>query len=111
MVDAAKFPLGSLFTIALAVLALVGAFFQAKPSVPAPDTGDPLTAKSAAGALSPTLVTVPGKICPVANVIFPSLPNRNPVSLIGFAPPPYSRFSDPEVTLVLLPSGSACSRK
>lgn len=56
---ALKFPEPSRFTIAFAVFVLVGATVQFKPRVPLPVTGEPLTVKSDAGALSPTLVTVP----------------------------------------------------
>ena len=56
---ALKLPVESRFTIALAVSLLSGGTFQDKPRVPAPVTGEPLTVKSEAGALRPTLVTVP----------------------------------------------------
>src|SRR5712692_9562311 len=59
IVLAPKFPLASRLTMALAVLALAGAVFQLKVSVPVPVTGDPLTMKSETGAARPTLVTVP----------------------------------------------------
>ena len=49
----------SRLTMALAVLPLVGATFQFRPSVPLAVTGEPVTVKSEEGALKPTLVTVP----------------------------------------------------
>ena len=57
----------------------------------------------------PTLVTVPmpGKLCPVAKVIWPLLAMFNPVS-VGVAPlAPNNRSSLPDGELVLLPTGSA----
>src|SRR5215467_11669552 len=59
IVPAPKPPLESRFTIAFAVLLLVGATSQLNESVPLPVTGDPLTEKSELGALRPTLVTLP----------------------------------------------------
>jgi hypothetical protein len=59
MLFALKLPLASRFTMALAVEALVGATFQFSPRVPFVVTGEPVTVKSAGGALKPTLVTVP----------------------------------------------------
>ena len=56
---AAKAPFASRFTMEFAILALVGAMFQEKFSVPVLVTGEPLTLKSDAGAVNPTLVTVP----------------------------------------------------
>ena len=57
IIPALKAPEASRFTIALAVLALVGATLQFSPNVPAVVTGEPLTLKSEFGALKPTLVT------------------------------------------------------
>src|ERR1700722_502406 len=63
-----------------------------------------------------TLLTVPlppapGKVCPVAKVIWPLLATAGPVSA-GVAPPePKRRFNLPEGFAVLLPVGSACQRK
>jgi hypothetical protein len=59
IMPAVMFPLPSLFTIAFGMLALVGATVQFSPSVPLVVTGEPVTVKSVAGALSPTLVTLP----------------------------------------------------
>src|SRR5580693_8872333 len=59
MFVALKLPVESRLTIALVVLVLVGATFQAKPKVPLPVIGEPPTTKSLEGALRPTLVTVP----------------------------------------------------
>jgi len=56
---AANLALASRFTMEFAMLALVGAMFQEKFSVPVLVTGEPLTLKSDAGAVNPTLVTVP----------------------------------------------------
>jgi len=56
---ALKFPEPSRFTIAFAVFVLVGATVQFNPRLPLPVTGEPLTVNSEAGALRPTLVTVP----------------------------------------------------
>jgi hypothetical protein len=52
-------PTASRLTMAFAVLALLGATVQFNPSVPVVVTGEPLTVKSDAGAVSPTLLTVP----------------------------------------------------
>src|SRR5579859_2500121 len=52
-------PLASLFTMELGVLELVGAMFQLRFNVPLPVTGEPVTTKSEAAAVNPTLVTVP----------------------------------------------------
>ena len=59
MLSPLKLPVESRFTIALAVLADVGAIVQFSPSVPLPVIGEPVTLKSDEGALRPTLVTVP----------------------------------------------------
>jgi hypothetical protein len=110
IIPALKLPEPSLLTIAFAVLLLVGAAFQEIPSVPLPLTGEPLTVKSE-GALSPTLVTVPGKVWPEAKVIRPVGPIFSPVSTGIVAPGPNNRFNVPVAALVLLPAGSACQRK
>src|SRR5260370_28068021 len=113
IVPALKFPEASRFTMALTVLAFVGATFQAKLSVPLPVTGDPLTVKSVEGAVSPTLFTVPGpvpgNVCPFANEMIPLLLIFRPVSAGMAVPEPYSRFSVPDAVEVLLPAGSACN--
>src|SRR5579864_6036821 len=113
MFPALNEPVLSRLTMAFAVLLLVGDTVQESPSVPLWVMGEPLTVKSDAGALSPTLVTVPtpGKLWPEAKVICPLLAIFNPVSLIGFEPAPKSRFSDPLAFAVLLLTGSACQRK
>src|SRR5579863_406365 len=105
-----KAPLASRFTMALAVSALVGATFQASPSVPLVVIGDPLTVKSELGALSPTLVTVPapGKVWPAAKVNNPLLLNFSPVSAGDAGSVPYNRFKVAAGFAVLLPTGSAC---
>ena len=112
-VPALKLPEASRFTIAFAVFALVGATAQAMFSVPVVVTGDPLTVKSDAGAVSPTLFTVPGpvpgNVCPTANVNRPLLLIFSPVSVGTAAPVPYSRFSVPDAVAVLFPAGSACN--
>src|SRR5260370_39296001 len=54
MVLAAKLPVLSRLTMALAVSVLVGATFHFKFQIPLLVTGVPLTAKSELGALSPT---------------------------------------------------------
>src|SRR6266853_2016340 len=109
------FPEPSRFTIAFAIFDPVGATVQARFSVPAPVTGDPLTLKSDAGAARATLVTVPlpdpGKVWPLANVKSPLLLSFNPVSVGAAVPEPNSRLSVPDGVAVLLPTGSACQRK
>src|SRR5579862_1110147 len=64
MVVALKLPEASRLTMALAMSALVGATFQARPSVPELVMGEPETVKSEAGAVRATLLTepVPGKV-------------------------------------------------
>ncbi len=108
-------PDASRFTIAFAVLRLVGATVQLSPSVPLPVTGDPLTVKSADGADSPTLFTVPGpvpgNVCPTAKVKMPLLLIFSPVSAGALVPEPNSRFKVPDGLAVLFPAGSACQRK
>jgi hypothetical protein len=113
MLPAANEPVPSRFTMALAVSLVSGGTFHANPKVPALVTGEPLTVKSELGALRPTLVTVPvpGKVWPVAKVIFPLLAMLSPVSVMGFEPAPKSRFSDPLGLALSLPTGSACQRK
>jgi hypothetical protein len=115
MFPALKLPAASRFTMAFEVLVLVGATFHLSPSVPLFVTGEPLTVKSLAGAVSPTLFTVPGpvpgNVCPAGNVICPLLPSFSPVSAGVFDPAAYSRFKVPAVRLVLFPTGSACQRK
>src|SRR5262249_28667865 len=106
-----KAPLESRFTMELPVFTLVGGTVQLNPRVPLPVTGEPVTTKSEAGALSPTLVTVPdppGKTWPDAKVIWPLLAIFSPVSA-GFAVPvPKRRFKVPLGVAVSLPDGSAC---
>ena len=52
-----------------------------------------------------------GKVCPVANVIWPLLAMFSPVSAKDEVPSANSRFSVPEGEDVSLPAGSACQRK
>jgi hypothetical protein len=107
---ALKLPLESRLTIALAVSALEGETVQFSASVPAPVTGEPLTVKSDDGADRPTLVAVPGKVCPEANVMRPVLPILSPVSAGVPVPGANNRFNDPLALAVLFPTGSACQR-
>lgn len=74
-------------------------------SVPLPVIGPPVKPVPLV-----TLVTVlvPGKICPVANVICPLLAMCSPVSEGLLVPEPNNRFSVPEGEDVSLPDGSAC---
>src|SRR5215831_18253705 len=102
---ALKLPLESRLTIALAVSALVGATVQFSARVPAPVTGEPLTVRSDDGADRPTLVAVPGKVCPEANVMRPVLPILRPVSAGVPVPGANNRFNDPLALAVLLPTG------
>ncbi len=83
-------PVESRFTMELGVFVLVGATFQLRARVPVFVTGDPDTLKSAVGALSPTLDTlpVPGKVCPVAKVSRPFGAILRPVSPIALVPEP-----------------------
>ena len=100
--------------MAFAVAAFVGATFHANFSVPEVFTGDPVTVKSEAGAVNPTLVTEPtvdGNVWPAANVISPLLEIDSPVSVGDAVPDPDSRFNLPDGAALLLPTGSAYQRK
>jgi hypothetical protein len=106
MLPALNPPATSRFTIAFTVLNSVGATAQLSPSVPLPVTGDPVTVKSG-GADKATLFTLPGKVCPVANVKIPLLLIFRPVSAGADAPSAYRRFKVPDGAAVLFPAGSA----
>lgn len=74
-------------------------------------TGDPLTRKSEAGALRPTLFTepVPGNVWPEAKVRMPVLLILKPVSDGAPVPCANSRFRVALEFAVLLLMGSACN--
>src|SRR5205823_1776534 len=85
MAAALKLPLASRFTMALAVLALVGEVIQLRVSIPLPVTGEFVTEKSEPGADRPTLVTVPPP--PPAGVCHVPLPEASEVRTLPTAPP------------------------
>src|SRR5580693_5651769 len=72
------------------------------PLAPPPVRPEPLAV------VIPVIVPVPGKVCPVANVMRPLLAIFSPVSDGLVAPSPNSRFKVPEGELVSLPAGSDC---
>ena len=81
---------------------VVSRFIVTVPLVPPPLRPVP--------AVTPVIVPLPGKVCPLAKLIRPLLAIERPVSA-GVLPPPNNRFSFPEGEGVLLPTGSACQRK
>src|SRR4030088_1631111 len=111
-----KLPVASRLTIAFAVSLLAGGTFQDNPNVPAPVTGEPLMVKSDAGAVTPTLVTVPVppfahthvvpfhcNICLVAHVLSRLRPS------VPLVPPPVSPLPLAVVTPVMVPApGNVC---
>ena len=78
---------------------------DARPSVIEPLLPPPVRPVPA---VTPVIVPAPGKVCPVAKVIFPLLAMFNPVSLGEPEPLPYKRFRVPAGVDVLFPLGSVC---
>src|SRR5450432_1454746 len=104
----------SRLTMAFGVGCSVGGISHCRFSVPVLITGEALTLKSEAGALSPTLLTVPlvvpGKVWPDAKLIVPLLAIDNPVSDGDVLPKPNSRLSLPTGLAALFATGSTCKR-
>ena len=79
---------------------VVSRFSVTFPDVPPPARSAP--------AVTPVMVPapVPGKVCPLANVILPLLAICSPVSAGTLVPDPYSKLRAPLAVAVLLPTGS-----
>src|SRR5450432_3173966 len=105
----------SRLTMAFGVGCSVGGISHCRFSVPVLITGEALTLKSEAGALSPTLLTVPlvvpGKVWPDAKLIIPLFAIDSPVSAGTLEPRPKSRLNLPTGLAVLFATGSTCQRK